>query len=537
MAEETNRDESRTETPAKERAWWLAPLAAVGVTAVVTAALWGAFYALFRGSAASIANLVAGSSAMKVLVIGVAAAVVVGVFWGMHPETGNAWAEAPAGTGVAATILAVTVVVAIVAGIQGGYSRGVTLAASAKVVDGDLATYRWRTPWDVASEAVDQRADVGQGDFATADTTYLPVLDAYSTPVTGRGFQRGFTKVVIQTEGSTRTQVCDFDGDAPRPGGAFGSNLRRAVAFVDATLLVNHADVWAYCDGESARLVVPVTRYAGGFQKSAVPAGVVVFDGPRATYRPNVGPGELPGPVYPMSLAAAQRESLVNTDGFVEKVFSRAGYELSQGEYDTGRSTGEDGTSTAALNNSELLLARADGNGADFVTPLTPRSNAQRITAISTIAADRVTAGELNELVVHQLGEASQRGNVDQVQAIRANFPGLGWETGIAVAEIVPTDDGTWEASLRNGGVVAKRVRITGEQMVLLTASGEEIDRTSTTNQDAPDAAAGDDAGQVSGNGGNLAPSPEMVDRSNEELLDLIDQATAELRRRAAAGN
>jgi hypothetical protein len=220
-------------------------------------------------------------------------------------------------------------------------------------------------------------------------------------------------------------------------------------------------------------------------------------------------------------------------------LFSRAGYELSQGEYDAPAAADPDGGSTmAALNNSELLLSHVDGNGADFVTPLTPRSNSERITAISTIAADRVTAGELNELVVHNLGGSSQRGNVDQVQAIRANFPGLGWETGIAIAEIVPTGNGTWEASLRNGGVVAKRVRITGEQMVLLTASGEEIDSTSVTNQDAPDAAAGDDAGQVSGNGGDPVPVPgEMGSRSDEELLDLIDQASAELRRRAAAGN
>jgi hypothetical protein len=543
-------DDTTVSTPT----WWHKPLRTVGIVTVSVIVVWTVFWFIFRGTASILATVVGSSMGLKVLFAGLTGTAIAAYLRRAqltHREEQNEkknqprngygifgpdkWARTQRinrGTGRVAGIgIAAAVIAGLLFSVVGSYTRGQTLAESSTTVDGELPSYSWRTPWDVASDAVTQRATIDRGNFAAGDTTYLPASRSYSTPVTGRGFGAGFTKIVIQKEGTTDTQVCDFSTEAPRPGGFMASNLRRQIALIDSTLVVNHDDVWGYCDGDEARLVAPVTRMVGNLERHPVPAGVVIFDGADGTLRANVEAGELPGPVYPMSLAAAQRTALASTGSLTDKVFNRAGYELSEGSYDTGKGGDGDGNS-AELNNSEFLLGHSDGDGYDFVTPLTSRSNSERITAVSTISADHVEAGKLNELVVHRLGDASQRGNVDQVEAIRANFPDLGWETGIAVAEIIPTGDGVWEASLRNGGVVAKRVRITGETLCVLTADGDELDCTSI---DSDDAAANEDVkdqDDTTSNEPTDTGGTDIETMTDEELVELIERSAAELRKR-----
>lgn len=410
-----------------------------------------------------------------------------------------------------------TVLAPLGLGIWGGYYQGTVLADSSVKTDDSQPTYEWRTPWVVAAQSASSRAGEVTGDFREDSTTFLPATGQYVTPVKARGFVTGLSTVVVQNPGSATADTCSFAAEVPLSGGLFDMNLRRALTFVDRSLLYNRDDVWVYCDGDNAKMVVPVMTMVGQPQSHPVPAGVAVFDGESVEILSSVAPGELPGPVYPSSLAAAQRDALRSSSGLADKLFSRAGYETSE-DLDGDPNKG---------NVAELLLARADGSGWDYVTPLTPRGKSFTVTALSVVPADRVTAGELNELTIHQLPVARE-GNQAVADRIKAAFPQLGWAAGLTLVEVIPTSDTTWAATLSNGRAVANRVElnsdgtlclqdVSGEQLSCVNSSGTAQEPTNATG-----AAPSETASQLS----------DLSVLSDEELAQLaVDVANEQLLR------
>lgn len=424
--------------------------------------------------------------------------------------------------------------------IAGGFHRQVQAEASVHTATGDQPTYDWRQPWSTAAKSALSRAGNVVGDIDSGTTTFLPGQNAYATPVVARGFITGYGQVITQAQGRSTAQVCDFERQVPRPGGMFSYSLMRAVARVDASLAYDADDVWAYCDsGDVAHLVVPVTRYTGFPESHPVPAGVVIFDGDGARLLSDVDSGDLPGPVYPMSLAAAQRASTVAADGWWAKFRKQAGYETTSGtaeQTDTSEGEGEDAADEPdATNPSELLLAREDGEGWDYVTALTPRGASSSVVAVATVRADAVKAGTLNPVDLYELDEP-RMGNRVLAQDIESTFPELNWRgNDLTVKEVLPTSAGVWTATVANATAPTRRVESRADGTLCLT----DLDGTELRCVDSSGSDVGDDTDTSDGDQGEPAPSAptgDLADLSDADLLDLQRAVTDELEARLAPG-
>lgn len=497
----------------------------IGVTIGLVLAVFAAW--VWWGTVATLGRGLAASLPLKLLIVGVVVVIVGGflamrrsriresLYWRSREEA--AATKVPAVAPIVATLVTggVAIVAAFVVMPFTGYWRATVVADSTTVETSEQKQYAWRTPWVTASLAAASKAGNVVGDFLAAETTYLPAIDAYATPVAARGFAAGTGAVAIQHRDGT-SETCTFAEGTPRlTGGWFSANLKRAVAFIDPGLDYDPVDAWVYCDNGVGKLVVPVVEYAGILEGVPTPAGVIVFDGANAELFAEVTAGTLPGPVYPSSIAAGQRDSLTSTGGVWDKVFNRAGYETSE-DVDGDPNSG---------NVAELLLERADSSGWDFVTPLSPRGKSFTITAVAAVAADTVKAGTFNPLVVHLL-DTPREGNLAVADRVKAAFPQLGWASGLSLVEVVPTSATTWEAALTNGRVVANRVSLGSDgSLCLQTPGGDTIECVTADGGAQPPS-------DTTGSGGSI-PAPGSLDQlSDEELAKLaLDVAAEQLRR------
>lgn len=529
MSEESK--DKKTTSKSKERA------KIVGIAAAVAGLTYGLWWAL-HGTWAAIIRWAFASTGGKVLLVGAGTALVCGWYalmasglrhevrslsygYRLTDEERAERAEQQAQADrfehrgiVLGIVTAVLMLLAIVAAIFGGQERGMATASKTVETSDPTVEYAYRSPWIVASATAQSRAGASIGDIAAGDTTYLPATDQYVTPVKNRETPAGYGAIIVQNaDGSSES--CEFKDSVPMDGGKFGMNLRRAVSWVSLSLSYNQDDVWVYCKDGKAVLVVPVTRFVGFPEGHRVPAGVVLFDGSSVEHRSSVEAGELPGPVYPMSLARSQRESLANRDGIWARVRDRAGY----------RTTADVDGDPNAGNVSELLLARADGSGYDYVTPLTPPRGSTSIVAVSTIAADHVTDGELNELVIHQL-ETPRDGNETIDSTVRAAFPDLGWAAGLRLAEVLPLSPDKWVGTITTARAVVNRVTIsTDGEVCLQDMAGKQL-RCKNGLAD------GDTSGGVDGSGSER----EVEALTDEELIALQRRVAAEIERRLLEG-
>ncbi|GAA3602356.1 hypothetical protein GCM10022223_17670 [Kineosporia mesophila] len=483
-----------------------------GVAAVVVLVLlvllfcWWAFH----GSVFGVLRTVWASSMWKALIVLVVLAIV-----GAVVDDGRRRRRLGVGT-----LFLVGLVVLPSLGVWGGYFRAAQLSESITVTEGAQPAYAWRTPWAVAASAVTSRAGSVVGTFEEDATTFLPATGGYVTPVRAKGWVKGFDQVVVQTpgeNGENTVKVCNFDAQVPVARGWFQYNLRRALSFVGGDLMADPDDVWVYCEGSKARLVVPVTRYTGFPEQHEVPAGVVVFEGDSAVLDQDVTAGELPGPVYPMSLAAKQREASHAENGFMDRLFRRSGYET----------VGKAGEGPDAGNESELLLRRTDSSRWDFVTGLTPRGTSTSVTAVSTMAADEVHDGKLNTLTVHSMKDARQ-GNAALANAIIAAFPQLNWNANqLTLKEVAPTSSGTWTASITKTTTVTRLVEIAKDGAMCLTyTNGDQIDCVD---------AGGNSEDDPSAEEGQASAGEDLKGLSNEELAELQRRVADEFARRLGA--
>ncbi|RJL23291.1 hypothetical protein D5H75_33565 [Bailinhaonella thermotolerans] len=331
-----------------------------------------------------------------------------------------------------------------------GYLQDRDYLSSVTVTTAPAPQFGERAPYTVARAQV--RANLGDATGNVADTSYDPVSDRYTTLLERRGAFTGYESVATlkvpvigAANGSSR---CAFSRTADaRVGGWLGHNLGRKIAQERRWVSFDDKDVYAYCDsGNVPKVVVPLKKLQGFFVVTERPAGVAIYDGKTGEITFSDGAG-LPGPAYPMSLAASQRESTHAMSGYWDWLWQRGGWET-------------DDSRVNAENNTEFGLA-SGGKGL-YSTSLTPRGSATAITAISVIPAHG-SGGKLAPLTVHRLAKPWK--SPDAIaQNIRSSYGDLQqWATrGFEVFEVTPTSGETFLATIGHGQVTKYVVRGSG---------------------------------------------------------------------------
>ncbi|MDD9347173.1 hypothetical protein [Mumia sp.] len=405
--------------------------------------------------------------------------------------------------------------------------------ASVVETDDPQGGYKVREPYEVARSNVSQ----GIGDVIASDrATAIKHVDGEWTAIVPRkGWNKGYAKVVSRdTDGEYTSCAFDDEHSGVKFGGKFSHNLGRAITgqVIDtwgrfAPVVWDESDMFGLCDGDGARIVVPLTRWSGHWASHQVPAGVAIVETDGSVRVDKTAKG-IDGPVYPISLAAEQRESTRAAGSFWDYVRHRSGYADSD-------AVGEAG----AANTGEFALVRAKG-GMDYVTPLTrassDRSGSQSIVGVSTIAADRTEPGRLATLTVHKVpAESGLRGRISKTLTNFQNVSVLATRKA-TMLEVVPTSADMWVATLgmEAADVIspAYRIEIPSEGEACLKAlDGRTIQCGAQAGVD------GNGAGPVLAPSDGADPSGgALADRSDAELLKDLADITAELQRREQAG-
>jgi hypothetical protein len=356
----------------------------------------------------------------------------------------------------------------------------------------------------------------------------------------GSGKYQPMDGVVEWTGGTDKPTECSFskkdkDGIDRAISGDKGNSLPNLLNDRFPKFNFTMSDSWGYCHGSHPVIVFPVQKQIHWKNQTVkAPAGVVIMRGSASghavfQYQATVKAGELPGPVYPASEVANQRDAIKWAAG--RKV--REGDKLT---FDPADSPAQEG------NVSEYLLRSAVDGRLYWVTPLTPNGDNELFVAYSVTPADQVNNGQLNRQKVYMLADNDPRMvNLDNLLADAKTYlsteqPGF-ISAGGKIVEFLPTgskkagDKGDeWQAYGEINGRVAYRLDLTATGWLTPTWVALE-----------PKA---DDSGSTgNGSGGNTTPTPGAVncgkpakDLSQSDLVTCLQQFANELSHRQTAG-
>jgi hypothetical protein len=232
-------------------------------------------------------------------------------------------------------------------------------------------------------------------------------------------------------------------------------NFDKAISGVRSNSLVNYltnlypnlywqsGDVWGYCNDSHPVLVFPVSKQVHYLnQVVSSPAGVLVVTGstsgkPSVSYETHAS--NLPGPVYPISIATNQLQG-------VNWLAGRAKHDRALFGFEPANSPAQNG-------NVENYLLKSLSNGHTYwVTPLTlVNSQSQLFVAYALVRADEVSAGHLNTMSVYVLDPKDTRSlNIDTLDAsareyLSNNDPGF-FTSGGTLGEFTPAKGDYWRA-------------------------------------------------------------------------------------------
>ncbi|MEU8664449.1 hypothetical protein [Actinoplanes philippinensis] len=333
------------------------------------------------------------------------------------------------------------------------YQRDRDYASAMTVVDDPVPGLAARAPYLVGkAQAAPNLGDVTGEIF---DITYLPDADRFGTLVERRGWLSGYEVGLVQQvplgSNGRSSQRCAFDLEAAgaRVGGWFGHNLGRLIANEQRWVRFDERDVYVYCDGDTPMVVVPLKRQVGVLTVTERPAGAALYNGRSGQLTITNDTARIPGPTYPISLAARQREGTAAVGGFADWWAERGGWDAS----DDGANEG---------NNSEFTLRFTDGTGSAYVTPLTPQGEASSVVAVSTVPTRQNGLG-LAPMTVHRLNPTWSSPEA-VVALIKAEYRDACCWNSDRVFEVVPTGGTTWTATI--GSEQSIRYRIEGRGQV-----------------------------------------------------------------------
>lgn len=343
---------------------------------------------------------------------------------------------------------------------------GVHDVASCVRVDGSFKDLRWETR--TSSLAAARTAMTN----AASPVQNVDVLDGSLGYLYGETAGQGrWTAVLDGTQGQAAYGVAEWDGTTNsvrvcrftgthKFGRAFHGtrkfSLPNLLAEKYPDLGYEEDDVWGYCQGDEPVIVVRVTKGRGYEDRRVkVPAGVLVLKGspsgyPRMQYKPTVGPGELPGPVYPSSIVRVQKDANSWAAGRRFKDRSAFGYQRSEFK-------------TQQNNRGEYLMRGKDGR-LYYLTPLVPHaSKSESLIAYGLVRADQVGSGRLNTYDIHVLADgdpaiaslpslhAKAVAYVSGPSSPHPNFLNSGGE----LQEFLPSGGGQWRVyGVQNGQTV-----------------------------------------------------------------------------------
>ncbi|WP_200827305.1 hypothetical protein [Thermomonospora echinospora] len=339
---------------------------------------------------------------------------------------------------------------------------------------------------------------------------------------------------VAEWDGVTNTaRVCRFAGDY-RIDRAFGgsrkNSLRNLLAERYPRLVYDDTDIWGYCENDRPVVVIPVQRQIGYAQRTVqTSGGVLVLRGsaggrPVVQYRPRARPGELPGPVYSISLVRAQRDATQWSAGREHRNRSSFGFEPSDFE-------------TQSENPGEYLLRGSDKR-LYYVTPLTPRgSESQALIAYGVAPADQSDSGRLNRYDVYVLADGDPQvaslGTLKAQAVAHISGPSSPYpnflNSGGALQEFVPLGGDTWRVYGVQNGQTAFYIDLsaTGRVRPKTVAPGQDGQEGEDPKVTAP---SGEEKDRREGCGRSVR---EMTDR---QLTECLGELADELRRRSTTG-
>lgn len=431
--------------------------------------------------------------------------------------------------GVVGSILSLGMVAYFIFGH--GYLVERTYAQDVVEVD-EVPSYADRAPWTVANSY----AQRDQGDIVGDRTSvhYVPAsADAnaedgegtsrYTTLVMGRAFlgMTGYEAVQVlnmPTSGvipGGASTYCEFPESMDARLGGFWAwhSLSWKIHAKSPAAHYNSDDSYAYCEGDSPVVVVPLWKWEGFFTATKVPNGAAVYtvDGVQIMNADELDEAGIEGPTYPRSIAERQRESINANGSLGDYLGKRYGYDT----------TTKDEEDSNAENSTEFTVINDDGV-TRYVTPLTPRGDSSSITAISEINARQDGEGR-SEVRVNSSPDLTSTSTlvttIKESSVAGDNAWTTRWASGMRVYEILPGKDGHWVASIGQGQAVSYRADIAPDGSVTVVNSdtgasseGDEGKESVTVTSDTP-----------------------LADMTEEQLLDQIQAATEELQKRQEA--
>ncbi len=410
-----------------------------------------------------------------------------------------------------------------------GYWHDQIYARSITVTTTPVPGLAQRVPFEVSQTQV--RSNLGDIPGDAQETTFLPDVGVFTTPVERRGTFEGYETLLSQQiglGGRNTPSRCDFGLAADRRlGGWFAHSLGRLVNTTQRWVNWDDSDVYGYCENGTPMVVVPLKEQDGFFVVTERPVGVAVYNGVTGALEIRDNARGVPGPSYPLSVAAVQRESSGAVGGFWDWVWNRAGWELP-----------DETENINSGNESEFVLATAATGDPVYATLLTGRGSATAVSAISVIDAQLSKPG-LGPLVVHRTSPVwlSPGSFLDRV---RADFGDVfAVQRDAKVFELAPLGSDRWVATIGTSQNLLYRVTGEGalrEAPCLWSLEGNQIRCGAAVNVGAagPGIAVG---GSVSsGPVGAAVPAVSDLDGLTvEQLVDLQNRVGRELGERATA--
>lgn len=381
-------------------------------------------------------------------------------------------------------------------------------------------SYRDRAPFDVASNASNRYLGDTTGD-TTGQPKSLPSVGdrgVYNTSIVRRGFAQGYEATqslnTPLTGSPTNADVsfCEFNPEAKlRLGGMTPwNNLWRSIAWRTNPLVsYSKSDAFVYCEKDTPYVIVPLRQVSGPIPH-LTPYGTAVYNGAAGELTiskddPNDIPPKETLPLYPQSIAEAQREALTATGSFIDYIFLRSGYE----------DTTSDENDPNQDNRAEFSLSNIAGNESFYVTPLTSRGSTSSIIALGDVRSDTVTPGKLNDLTVHRFEDGkSRQANSSIAQRITGEVLSGYKAQGLSVFEIVPGKGGMWIATIGNEQSILYRAYIDEDGKITLQES-KEAPAPKGSGKDVPSVSV--DTGKP------------LEDMSTQEIKDTISTLVDEL--------
>lgn len=379
-----------------------------------------------------------------------------------------------------------------------------------------------RAPYVVAERQASSNLAGINGQISGTD--YLADTNHYSTLVDRKGVGNpGYAAIInqtIQLTGQATGKPCLFDEQraAQRMDGWFGNSLTRAIAAKDSLLIAAKDDAWGYCDGDTPKVVVPVTKLNGWINPVHVPAGVAIYDGKTGSVeiRDEVKAGDLPGPVIGLSYVERVNASLATRDGdWWSMVNGQSGI---SDELKDSNDPNKD-------NASAFSLALKDQPGSVYASPFTSRASSRSIEHVALLESGNVTAGLSPSVSLYQL-EKPRQSNSATADKLKADYSTVAWSTGLAVQEIIPVSHDTWAASIGLNQNVVYRVLVKDDGSSCLMQDGKTLRCVDAGGQPVGSAAGAE------GDGSAPAVTGEIGALSNEDLVKLQSAVTAEVLKR-----